>query len=160
MELQKINLQKKESLERKTKGMAPKIIGLVLALALGLATGFLVKNKVVTPARNSGPVVARNVPDSGLKEGDIIGVQDTQAFKDSVTGVLQKGGLDGEGSHRLLRPGGTSQMVYLTSSIIDLDDFVGHQVTIWGETFKGQKAGWLMDVGRVKVEKLDAPDPE
>jgi hypothetical protein len=137
-----------------------KIVGLILVLLLGVGSGYLLRGGGKAPERSGGPIVARNVPESGLKEGDIIGEQNAKEFKDSATGVLQKGGLDGEGSHQLLRPGGASQTVYLTSSIIDLDEFVGHQVTVWGETFKGQKAGWLMDVGRVKVEKLNAPNPE
>ncbi len=138
-----------------------KIVSFVIVLILGLGTGYLIKNKAgASTTRNSGPVIARDVPEAGIKEGDIIGLQDTSSFKDSSTGVLQKGGLDGEGSHNLLRPGGPSQTVYLTSSVVDLDAFVGHQVTVWGETFKGQKAGWLMDVGRVKVEKLNAPNPQ
>ena len=137
-----------------------KIASLVVVLLLGLGSGYLLKNGSIGGVINTGPVVSRNVPEAGLKEGDIIGVQDEKTFKDSATGVLHKGGIDGEGSHQLLRPGGVSQTVYLTSSVIDLDEFEGHQVTVWGETFKGQKAGWLMDVGRVKVEKLNAPDPE
>jgi hypothetical protein len=32
-------------------------------------------------------------------------------------------------------------------------------VKVWGETFKGQKAGWLMDVGRVKVMEVNAQPP-
>lgn len=181
MELQKINLQKESTRsDPKVTPMTPakpivnndpmnpdrfftlpKIIGLVVVLALGLGSGYLLKNgSFGGGVRNGGPVVARNVPEAGLKEGDIIGVQDEKTFKDSATGVLHKGGLDGEGSHQLLRPGGASQTVYLTSSVIDLDEFEGNQVTVWGETFKGQKAGWLMDIGRVKVEKLNAPDPE
>jgi len=99
-------------------------------------------------------------PSDGLKVGDVIGVNDTKTFKDEVKGVLDKGGFNGEGSHKLLRPGGASQTVYLTSSVVDLDEFVGHEVTINGQTFSGQKVGWLMDVGRVKVEKLNAPLPE
>ena len=138
----------------------PKIIGLVVVLALGLGSGYLLKNGSIGGVINTGPTVSRNVPAAGLKEGDIVGVQDEKTFKDSTTGVLHKGGLDGEGSHQLLRPGGVSQTVYLTSSVIDLDEFDGHQVTVWGETFKSQRAGWLMDIGRVKVEKLNAPDPE
>lgn len=180
MELQKINLDK--SLKEASEAAKPmvstnissmpdpminesfftpmKIASFVIVLLLGLGTGYLLKNTGGVPTRIGGPIVARNVPEAGVKEGDIIGMQDTTTFKDSSTGVLQKGGLDGEGSHQLLRPGGKSQTVYLTSSVIDLDAFVGNQVTVWGETFKGQKAGWLMDVGRVKVEKLNAPNPE
>jgi hypothetical protein len=173
MELQKINLEPKSkpvaSVTKTIPNSMPKenfftpvtITSLVVFLLLGLGSGYLLKTRVgAGSARNTGPVIARNVPEAGLKEGDIIGMQDTSTFKDSSTGVLQKGGLDGEGSHQLLRPGGPSQTVYLTSSVIDLDAFVGDQVTVWGETFKGQKVGWLMDVGRVKVEKLNAPNPQ
>lgn len=170
MELQKINLGTSVSTSKlvtnsmsKDSFFTPvKIVSLIVILVLGLGTGYLFKNKIgsLGGIRNSGPVIARNVPEAGVKEGDIIGIQDTTSFKDSSTGVLQKGGLDGEGSHNLLRPGGVSQIVYLTSSVVDLDAFVGHQVTVWGETFKGQKVGWLMDVGRVKVEKLNAPNPQ
>lgn len=176
MELKKLNLDTQgptidpvkkspvnisQPMEEKPLFTPLKIAGLVIVLALGLGSGYFLKNWSGSPvARNNGSVIARNVPESGLKEGDIIGVQDDKQFKDSATGVLQKGGLDGEGSHRLLRPGGPSQTVYLTSSVIDLDAFEGSQVTVWGETFKGQKVGWLMDVGRVRVEKLNAPTPE
>ena len=170
MELQKINLEKTtpaadpkvvpvQEVKPLITNIPTKIIGLVVVLALGLGSGYLLKNGSIGGVINTGPVVSRNVPEAGLKEGDIIGVQDEKTFKDSATGVLHKGGIDGEGSHQLLRPGGVSQTVYLTSSVIDLDEFESHQVTVWGETFKGQKAGWLMDVGRVKVEKLNAPDP-
>jgi hypothetical protein len=41
--------------------------------------------------------------------------------------------------------------VYLTSSTVDLSPFVGKKVRVWGQTFTGQKAGWLMDVGLVEV---------
>ena len=56
-----------------------------------------------------------------------------------------------EGSHKLLRPGGPSQTAYLTSSVLDLNQFKGKCVQVWGETFASQKAGWLMDVGRIKI---------
>jgi hypothetical protein len=34
------------------------------------------------------------------------------------------------------------------------------EVKIWGETFKGQQAGWLMDVGRVEVIEVEGEQPE
>lgn len=104
--------------------------------------------------------IQAEVPSTGVKVGDVYGSADETAFKDSATGVLDKGGFNGEGTHKLVRPGGPSQTVYLTSSVIDLDTLVGDQVTVWGETFKGQKVGWLMDVGRVKVENLNMPLPK
>jgi len=104
--------------------------------------------------------IQADVPTAGVKVGDIYGSADEKAFNTTATGVLDKGGLNGEGTHKLVRPGGVSQTVYMTSSVIDLDTLIGHQITVWGETFKGQKAGWLMDVGRVKVENLNMPLPK
>ena len=101
---------------------------------------------------------------SGVDEGDKVapgatvtnggkeaGIDDEATFKDKAEGTLEEGGIGGEGTHHLVRPGGDSQNVYLNSSVIDLDEFVGQKVEVWGETNKGQKAGWLMDVGRIKV---------
>jgi len=51
----------------------------------------------------------------------------------------------------LERTGGASQNVYLTSTVIDLQSFVGKNVQVWGDTLSGQKAGWLMDVGKIKT---------
>ena len=59
--------------------------------------------------------------------------------------------VNGEGTHKLIRDGGPSQTVYLISSVIDMSEFVGKKVQVWGETIDAQKAGWLMDVGRVKI---------
>jgi hypothetical protein len=82
-----------------------------------------------------------------------VGIKDEKAFKDTAQGkiAVNDNGDASEGSHKLLRPGGQSQTAYLTSSVLDLNQFLGKCVQIWGETFAGQKAGWLMDVGRVKL---------
>jgi len=81
------------------------------------------------------------------------GVVDKKTFKDSVEGILREGGIDGEGNFHIERPGGVSQNAYLTSSTVDLSNYVGKRVKVWGQTFSGQTAGWLMDVGLVEVEK-------
>lgn len=94
-----------------------------------------------------------------IKAGDFFGVTDKDTFADSVQGYLDKGGVNGEGSHSLLREGGDSQTVALTSSITDLDDFVGMEIKVWGETNKAQVSGWFMDVGRVEVIEVDAQSP-
>ena len=140
------------------------MIGVVVVLVLGLGSGFA--GAYLTTAGGSVPVVpkdqqktAEEVEDA-VRVGAVFGVPDEKTFRDDTEGVLITGGLDGEGSHTLLRPGGISQNVYLTSSVVDLDQFEGHRVRIWGETFKGQKAGWLMDVGRVEVKELSADKPE
>ena len=61
-------------------------------------------------------------------------------FKDTAIGVIQKGGTDGEGTHQLIRTGGPSQTVTLISSVIDLDQYVGKKVKVYGQTLAAQKA--------------------
>lgn len=138
--------------------MAKKMKTLTLALLLGAAlagglTGFgFYRLQARTPGADvAGGELVSQVATSTVKNGDVFGLPDTETFKDSAEGYLELGGLEGEGSHSLIRPGGDDQTVYLTSSVTDLDKFAGMQVKIWGETFKGQKAGWLMDVGRVQI---------
>ncbi len=120
------------------------ILGLVLA---GTVTGYLLSSRGGGMGLSSPSQLA---PGTELK-GQEFGSKDTSAFPDSAVGILEKGGINGEGTHKLIREGGESQTAYLTSSLVDLDPLVGKKVEVWGETFKGQKAGWLMDVGRVKV---------
>lgn len=140
----------------------PLLIVFVLVSVAGFYSGAWLKTSSVEKTGNSGGAqgIQSQVPTSGVKVGDIYGSPDEKAFNTTATGVLDKGGLNGEGTHKLVRPGGLSQTVYLTSSVIDLDTMVGDQITVWGETFKGQKTGWLMDVGRAKVETLNAPLPK
>lgn len=137
------------------------ILVLVLLTLAGIASGYGIakfrRGASILPGQ--GLKSTEEAAQSGVKVGDIIGVQDENTFKDSAEGVLVEGGVNGEGSHRLLREGGPSQNVYLTSSIVDLNLFTGHKVKVWGETFAAQKAGWLMDVGRVKVLGLNAETP-
>ncbi len=121
-------------------------------LNAGGSVGSLISNDESTPISTGSPTGELNV-------GDAYGSQNEDIFKDSTEGVVQAGGIDGEGSHNLVRPGGKSQTVYMTSTTVDLDKFVGHKVKIWGETFSAQKAGWLMDVGRVQVLELNAELP-
>jgi hypothetical protein len=92
--------------------------------------------------------------------GQVYGSDDQDRFKDISEGVVAEGGIDGEGTHHLVRPGGASQTVYLTSSVVDLDLFIGHKVQLRGETFSAQKAAWFMDVGSVKVVELNAEQAE
>ena len=136
----------------------------VIVAVAGFYTGALLKTSLggKSAGGTSGDLknIRAEIPEAGVKIGDIYGSPDERAFSTTATGVLDKGGLNGEGTHKLVRPGGSSQTVYMTSSVIDLDTLIGDQITVWGETFKGQKAGWLMDVGRVKVENLNMPLPK
>ena len=165
MEIKKINLDTTPAFvpepSPRVLPLAP-IAGVVLVVFIGIFLGMFVKKNTTLGAKLSGDnmAISTAAPVDGLKVGDIIGVNDDKTFNNQAKGVLDKGGFNGEGSHKLLRPGGASQTAYLTSSVVDLDEFVGHEVTVWGQTFSAQKVGWLMDVGRVKVEKLNAPLPE
>ncbi|MDP3888842.1 MAG: hypothetical protein Q8Q24_02245 [bacterium] len=119
------------------------VLVFVFIIGAGTATGYLLSNKFGGVSKSSAG--------GTVSTGKEVGSTDTKTFKDTATGVLEKGGLDGEGTHKLIREGGPSQTAYLTSSVIDLDQFAGKKVQVWGETFSGQKAGWLMDIGRVKI---------
>ncbi|OGJ37317.1 MAG: hypothetical protein A2383_01435 [Candidatus Pacebacteria bacterium RIFOXYB1_FULL_39_46] len=133
------------------------ILGAV-AIVAGLATGYGAF-RLQLKSNGESPAANQQVAGEIINNGDVFGIKDDQTFKDSAEGYLEKGGIDGEGSHSLLREGGESQTVYLTSSITDLDKLVGMKVKVWGETFKSQTAGWLMDVGRVQVIEKEATPP-
>ncbi|MDP3940842.1 MAG: hypothetical protein Q8Q49_00885 [bacterium] len=121
---------------------------LVVVAILGVGTGFVL-------AKSGGggilPGGASSSTAGGVQKGKIYGSNDTKTFKDTAEGVLKDGGIDGEGQYHLERPGGVSQNVYMTSSLVDLSEFKGKKVKVWGETQAARKAGWLMDVGRVEV---------
>jgi hypothetical protein len=85
-----------------------------------------------------------------IKAGQVYG--NTQKnFNDTATGTIEKGSINGEGTHILNRPGGASQRASLTSSTVDLDLFVGKNVEVKGETNSSTKTSWLLDVGNLKV---------
>jgi len=134
------------------------VIALFLALLAGSATGFGASNLQTNSPANDNDSTLQQKISGEIKNGDIFG-SDSKNFKDSAEGYIEKGGVDGEGSHKLLRPGGVSQTVYLISSVVDLDKFAGMQTRIGGETYQGQKAGWLMDVGKVEILDTQATSP-
>ncbi|OGF98901.1 hypothetical protein A2153_00765 [Candidatus Gottesmanbacteria bacterium RBG_16_38_7b] len=122
-----------------------KLIGASLIIFLGVFTGFLLSKSL----GNKGTGFRRDR--IGGTDKEVVGSTDTKTFRDSAEGELEAGGINGEGTHRLIRPGGESQTVALTSSVLDLSQFEGKKVRVWGETFAGQTAGWFMDVGKVEV---------
>ncbi|MBI4091911.1 MAG: hypothetical protein HY427_01755 [Candidatus Levybacteria bacterium] len=126
----------------------PIILFLILAV-LGVGTGYLLSQTQGTSliGSPSSPLSKGG----GSEKGKTYGSTDEKTFKDSVEGTLREGGIDGEGAYHLERPGGESQNVYLTSSVLDLAQFIGKKVKVWGETHTAEKAGWLMDVGRLQV---------
>lgn len=135
----------KESLKN---AFTPKVLALLaLVVILGIGAGYLASSK-------TGPssIKTSNVTTAGsAAKGTVVGSNDTTTFKDTVEGTLKEGGINGEGAFHLVRPGGDSQNVYLTSSSVDLSKFINQKIKVWGATQKAQYAGWLMDVGRIEV---------
>lgn len=123
------------------------ILWLISLVFLGIISGYGL-TKLNKP---QGAKQLARTTEGGTEKGKTFGVVDEKAFKDQAEGELASGGIDGEGSHHLIRDGGESQFVYLTSSIVDLDQFMGKKVRVWGQTFEAQRAGWLMDVGRLEI---------
>ncbi len=119
-------------------------VALAVIIGAVLGFGFSRLNKKTT-TNNSGNETKNTAQSAGIV--------DKKTFKDSVEGILREGGIDGEGNFHIERPGGVSQNAYLTSSTVDLSGYIGKKVKVWGQTFSGQKAGWLMDVGLVEIEK-------
>jgi len=139
-----------------------RILFVSLAIVAGLLSGFFLSQAKLKqaglPTVGEGGMTQNPADASSVKVGDVFGSKDQESFRDSATGIIQPGGIDGEGSHHLERGNDESQWVYLTSSVVDLDLFLTTEVELWGETFQGKKAGWLMDVGRLKVLKLNAAE--
>lgn len=122
----------------------------LIVIALGIGAGYILSKGRVNSFiafSKSGRNNSSSVP-----KGTVMGSSDVVTFKDTAEGVLQKGGINGEGLYHLVREGGDSQNVYLTSSIVDLSQFIGMKVKVHGQTQKAKTAGWLMDVGQVEVE--------
>lgn len=139
------SLDSRDSLKNKTNFI---IFGVYLLLIImGVGTGYVL-------SKNNSVLGTSNQNNSGMvNSGKVVGSTDSATFKDSAVGVIQKGGIDGEGTHQLIRPGGASQTAYLFSSVIDLDQYIGKKVKVWGQTVAGQKASWLMDVGKIELQQ-------
>ena len=138
------------------KQMKNKNFIVVIVIVLGIGTGFLLAfvSKPSFTAQKAG-----SGSQGAVQKGQIVGSADEKTFNDTAEGTLKEGGIEGEGAYHLVRPGGDSQNVYLTSSAVDLAPYVGKKVKVWGQTNAAQKAGWLMDVGRIKIVELNAAKP-
>jgi hypothetical protein len=122
------------------------VICLVVGL-LGLGSGLLIAKGTTGGTTSSDEVKTA----SDIEKGKTYGVDDTATFSDEAEGLLKEGGIEGEGQYHLERPGGETQYVYLTSSVVDLGLLKGRKIKVWGQTQKAQTAPWLMDVGKVEV---------
>lgn len=121
------------------------LIIVVLSLALGVGTGYILAQKPGT--------LSKNLP---ISETPKTAEQDTKTFRDFAEGTLRaketpKSGEYTEGTHVLIRDGAVP--VALTSSVVDLSKYESKKVKVYGETQKALSEGWLMDVGKVEEIK-------
>ena len=124
------------------------IIIVVVIVAAGIFSGLVASSR----SKN-----LKSQAKAAIEEEELSGEQKesfAQTFRDEAEGTIEKNDkLDkyAQGTHKLIRPGGESQTAYLTSSVLDLDQFEGKKVKVFGETFGSSQVGWLMDVGKVEV---------
>lgn len=121
------------------------ISGSLLIVLAGVATGW-----VLSGIPQGKSALLKDIAPGAEKPQTEAGISDGEEFPDTE-GILEEGGIEGEGTHHLVREGGPARYVYLTSTVINLQDYVGKTVQVWGETIAGRHAGWLMDVERLKV---------
>lgn len=120
----------------------------VVVVMLGVGTGRILAS--TTSGGSGTPATAPDTKQSDSEAG-ISNVNDDEY--DSAQGILKEGGIDGEGTHHVEREGGPTKTVYVASSVLNLQDFVDKKIEVWGQTISGKKAGWLMDV--VKIKEID-----
>ncbi len=121
---------------------------IILVVGVGILTG-LVLSAFTKSQTTSGQVLSSEEELSPELKENL-----TQTFRDEAEGTIEKNDdLDkyAQGTHKLIRPGGEDQTAYLTSSVLDLDEYVGKKIKVYGETFGSSQVGWLMDVGKVEV---------
>lgn len=130
------------------------IIIAVLAISIGFWTSRITPKTGASMQQIANNTLITNpetITDSNsIETGKLYGNL-SKAFTDTATGTLEKGSINGEGTHILNRPGGATQRASLTSSVVDLDLFVGKKVEVKGQTNASTKTSWLLDVGTIKI---------
>ncbi|MCR4329748.1 MAG: hypothetical protein NUV65_04360 [Candidatus Roizmanbacteria bacterium] len=135
--------------KRKNSSIFPIVVIVILACVTGSLSGVAVANyRVSSKTQTTGVEMKQG---TGVNK-NAFGTKNEKRFPDAAEGLLKKGGVEGEGTHHLERKGGPSQNVYLTSSAVNLDQFVNKKVKVWGKTYSAQTAGWLMDVGYLELQ--------
>jgi hypothetical protein len=121
------------------------ILGAFLVVLLGIGMAWMIFGKMTGTSSSSGVAPGAKVSSTE------VGILDPKVKYDTAIGVVAEGGIGNEGAFHLVRDGGPSKYVYLTSGVVDLRSFIGKKVEIWGQTLASKKAGWLMDVAKVKI---------
>lgn len=119
----------------------------VVMIILGVGTGYLLTRRTV-PASST----ASGTDGTKAINAKTFGVADTETFPDTAVGTVEKDGISGEGTNKLIREGGASQTACLSSSVLDLSQFVGKKVKVWGKTMTAKKCPWFMDVGKLELQ--------
>src|SRR3990170_8514397 len=143
----KANLFLRAVPKRENLGKFLPIIIVFVVVAAGIFSG------LVFSSRNKN---AKSQAKAAIDEEQLTGEQKqsfAQTFRDEAEGTVEKNDFKeyAQGTHKLIRPGGESQTAYLTSSVLDLDQYVGKKVKVYAETFGSSQVGWFMDVGKVEV---------
>ena len=158
MDIPNLSPQKPTPAPQITSPATPKYVYAII-IVIAITVGFWVSrfwpSQTTTVSVDSDTSLIDNqaskiVEGEEIKVGVVYGNL-SKTFADSATGIIKSGGVNGEGTHTLERPGGVTQNAALTSFVVDLDLFVGKQVEVKGETNKSNKAAWLMDVGSIKI---------
>ncbi|MBI2596829.1 hypothetical protein HYW41_01620 [Candidatus Daviesbacteria bacterium] len=119
----------------------------IISIILGSLTGFILANK-----NKRGGLAS-----AGLGQPAKNPQSDKRTFRDFAEGTIKPRpqpsdpGEYVEGTHLLERVGAVP--VALTSSVVDLSQYEGKKVKVYGETQKALKEGWLMDIGKVEEIK-------
>lgn len=126
---------------------------IVMAIIIGFAISRFFPSQTNSVNQEDSLVAnqaAQVIEGEELKPGVVYG-NTSQTFSDTTFGTVVAGGVNGEGTHTLEREGGVTQNAALTSSVVDLDLFIGKKVEVFGETNTSRKANWLLDVGNIKI---------
>ena len=121
---------------------------IVITGLLGIFSGFSMSKKAGTSGGTLNSLGSTGSPKTAQ--------QDNTTFRDFAEGTLKakpqsKNGQYSEGTHVLERADAVP--VTLTSSVVDLSQYEGKHIKVFGETQKALSAGWLMDVGKVEEAK-------
>lgn len=139
-------VRKFETVKSSNNNLVLGLISIVVVLA-GIGVGYLLSGAGKNGSSSGGLSSGNSIVTSKNEAG----IADESKFSTTTDGVLEEGGIGGEGTYHLVRGSGPSQYAYLTSSVVDLSVFEGKKVQVWGDTISGKKAGWLIDVGKIKV---------
>lgn len=130
----------------------------IIIVVLAIISGFWISRFLPTKmsVADTELETSKNIEAAKIIEGQEVKVGITYGnlsknFSDTAMGTIKAGGVNNEGTHTLIREGGVTQNAALTSSVVDLDLFIGKKVEVNGETNDSNKASWFMDVGSIKI---------